>query len=310
MLRGNAFYKAASVLIAVALTIYVYGERNPFKSSLLSVRLLPQSQSSSVLIESVPKTVQVEVRGPRDAIGLVGPDDLQAAVDLADRSAGIHRLRVTIAPAPGAEIPPDVTLYPVEPLVTVRLTAVIKRSRPLQAVFTRPAPPGFAYGVPAVDPPAAAVSGPAEEVSRVARIQVIVDAVATPQSPIEGRFPVQPVDKSEAEVPQVKVRPESASVRVALERTAAQKEILVSPNISGVVAPGFRIAAISVDPQSVIVTGDPDTLGKLNFVTTQEIDVSNLVADETRTVQMLLPQSVSTGGSRRVQVTIRVAPRP
>lgn len=308
MPRGNTFYKVASVLVAAVLTVYVYGERNPLRSTLLSVRLMPQLQSSSVLIESVPKSVQVEVRGPKGSLEMVGPDDLQAIINLAGKGPGIHRLRVGIEPAPGATLPPEVTLLPVEPLVTVGLTAIIKRTRPLQAVFIRPAPAGFAYGVPAVDPPAAAVSGPREAVSRVAQIQVIVDGAAIPRKPLEGRFPVRVVDKSGAEVPEVKAKPDMASVKVSLERTAGQKEILVSPNITGAVAPGYKISSITVDPQSVIVTGAPDTLGELNFVTTQEISVAGLTADESRTVQMLLPDSVSTGGSRQVNVAIKVTP--
>ena len=227
MPRGNTFYKVASVLVAAVLTVYVYGERNPLRSTLLSVRLMPQLQSSSVLIESVPKSVQVEVRGPKGSLEMVGPDDLQAIINLAGKGPGIHRLRVGIEPAPGATLPPEVTLAPVEPLVTVGLAAIIKRTRPLQAVFIRPAPAGFAYGVPAVDPPAAAVSGPREAVSRVAQIQVIVDGAAIPRKPLEGRFPVRVVDKSGAEVPEVKAKPDMASVKVSLERTAGQKEILV-----------------------------------------------------------------------------------
>lgn len=308
MLRGNTFYKVASVLVAAVLTVYVYGERNPLKSALVSVRLIPQLQSSGVLVESIPKSIQVEVRGPKDSISMVGPDDLQGAINLAGKGAGVHRIRVRIEPAPGAEIPQDVTLSPVEPVVTVGLTAVIKRTRPLQAVFTRPAPPGFAYGVPAVDPAGAAVSGTREAVASVAEVQVVVDGMAAPQRPLEGRFPVRAVDKSGAEVPGVKVRPDVASVKVGVERTAAQKEILVSPNITGAVAPGYRISSITVHPQSVIVTGAPDILGKLNFITTQEVSVSNLTGDEARTLQMLLPEGVSSEGSRQVKVVISIVP--
>ena len=308
MMGENSIYKIFSVLIAIALAVYVNSERNPYQSRQLTVPLTLENQEPGTLIESAPSTVPVEVAGPRNSLSLVSEKDLKAAVNLKGRKAGVHHLRVVVVPVAGGSIPADVSFEPRTPVVTVRVAAVATRSRVLEPVFLRPAPSGFSYAPPVVQPSVAVLSGSREAVSRVARVEVLVDAEPSPGRPIEGRFAVQAVDAAGNLVEGVKTAPAAAWVRTELQRLAADKEVLVSPNVTGAPPPGYRLASVDIQPRSVLLTGNPDTLARINLVTTREVDISEVTSSLVRTVPILVPEGVTIQGSNRARIEVTVKP--
>lgn len=308
MFRQNAVYKIAAIVIAIALTVYVYGERNPPTIRTLQIPLETRKLPANVGVKSVPENVRVQVDGPKDSVMRVTAGMIRAYVSLDGLSPGDHRLLVRLDPA--NSLPPDIHASAADATVPVSLQSLERQTRPVEPVFLRPPPPGFTYGLPAVKPSVAYVGGPTQDVERVSQLQVVVDAVPTPNKTISGSFPIRAVDSNSLEVDDVTVKPGTATVQVQIQGMPAQKEIFVSPNVKGVPAPGFRVKSISVVPQSVTVTGGPDSIGKLNFVTTDEVDISGATTDVVRSVQMLLPDGVTAQGSRRVRVDVNVEARP
>lgn len=310
MLRGNGIYKVASVLIAIVLAIYVNAERNPFETRSFTLTVATVNQEPGVLVKSVnPPTIQIQVSGPQESVLLVSPQELRASINLADLQAGTHEVHVAAGPAAGTALPSDVQFTPSRSIISVTLESVARQSRPLEPVFQRPAPPGFSYGAPDVQPPAGFISGPRESVARVARLEVLVDAQASGSHPIAGKFAVQALDNNGKIVSDVKVTPPVARVRCEILRVPGQKEILVSPNITGVPAPSFRISSIQVAPQSVLVVGNPETLRGLNFVTTQEVNIAGATSNVVHSVQILLPAGVTTQASSQARVQVQIVPR-
>lgn len=308
MMGENSIYKIFSVLIAIALAIYVNSERNPYQTRQLTVPLVLENQEPGTLIESAPSTVQVDVSGPRNSLSRVSERDLKAAVNLKGRRAGVHNLRVIVVPVVSGALPADISFEPRTPVVTVRVAAIATRSRTLEPVFLRPAPAGFSYAPPTVQPSVAILSGSREAVSRVARLEVLVDAEPTPGRPIEGQFEVRAVDSSGNVVEEVKTSPATAFVRAELQRLAAEKEVLISPNVTGVPPAGYRLASVDIQPRSVLLTGNPDTLAKINLVTTREVDISEVTSSLVRTVPILVPEGVAIQGSNRARIEVTVKP--
>ncbi len=194
-------------------------------------------------------------------------------------------------------------------IATVVLEPIIKQVRTLEPVFLRPAPAGFSYGLPSVQPSVAYITGSKDQVTKVVRLSVVVDAQVSAKHPVSGRFPIQAVDITGAIVPDVKISPSSAGVQCPIQRMPAQKEVLISPSITGNPVPSMRIVSIQVVPQSILVTGSPEALTRLNFVGTQEIDITGAVQNIIRSVQILLPDSVTPQGPRRVRVEVVLGQR-
>lgn len=310
MFRSNTFYKLASVVIAIALTIFVYGERNPPNTRTLTVPLQSVKKAESILIRSIPSSVRVEVQGPKDSVMRITPAAFQARVSLEGLDAGPHKLPVILDRAPGVVLPLDVDVRQLDQIVSVDLQEEATQTQSVEPVFLYPAPAGFSYGLPTVQPSTARIIGSANAVARVAQLQARVDTPPRIGADVNGRYPIRAVDSQGVEVPDVVTKPTQALVKVAIQGMPAQKEILVSASITGSPAPTCHITGIDVVPQSVLVTGRPEVLSKLNYVPTQEIDIRDVSSSIVRSVQMLLPEGVTTMGSRRVRVDIRIAAKP
>lgn len=310
MFGSNAFYKLASVFIAITLTIFVYGERNPPNLRTLAIPLVPVKKSDDIIIRSIPATVRIEIQGPKDSVMRITPALFQARVNLDGQAAGTHRLAVNVEPAPGVVLPMDVDVRTLDVTATLTLQEQTSQKKPVEPVFLYPPPPGFSYGLPTVQPTTATILGSANDVARVAQLQARVDTQPRAGAGINGNFPIRAVDSQGVEIANVETRPAQVLVKVAIQGMPAQKEILVSASITGTPAPGFRIVGIDVVPQSILVTGRPEVLARLNFVPTQEIDIHDASTNTVRSVQMLLPEGVTTLGSRRVRVDIRIAAKP
>jgi len=306
--QTDGIYKVFSVVIAVALAIYVNGERNPYQTRQIVVPLGVQNQERGVLIDAIPQNVTLDVSGPKNSLARVSGGGFRAAVNLKGKRAGTHMLRVVVVPARDANIPPEVDWTVREQTVSVALAAEETRSRALIPVFLRPAPAGYSYDTPVVAPAVAALTGPREAIALVTSLEVVVDAAARPERPIDGQFDIKAVDSEGNPVEGVRANPPRARVRAAIRRLAGQKEVLVSPSISGSAAPGYRITSLDVVPKSVVLAGNPETLAKLNMISTRNIDVSDATTGMVRSVQILVPDGVTIQGSSRARVEITVKP--
>jgi YbbR domain-containing protein len=98
-----------------------------------------------------------------------------------------------------------------------------------------------------------------------------------------------------------------AAVRLSLA-TAAVKTVRVVPQIRGTPAAEHAVGQVVVDPQIVEVKGPRTTIEGRSTVETVPVDVSGIRQSVTRSVGLLLPDSVYATTQRTVQVTVEIRP--
>jgi YbbR domain-containing protein len=103
------------------------------------------------------------------------------------------------------------------------------------------------------------------------------------------------------------VRVSPAVVRLSIAG-AAVRAVRVVPQIRGTPAPEHALARVVVEPQTVQVKGPRTTIEGRTTVDTAPIDVSGIRRSVTRTVGLLLPDSVYATTQRTVQVTVEIRP--
>ena len=101
----------------------------------------------------------------------------------------------------------------------------------------------------------------------------------------------------------VRVSPGWVRVTVAAATTRALR---VVPQLRGSPPPDVRLGRVVVEPPTVQVTGPRTTIEERATVETAPVDVTDLRQSVTRTVGLLLPDSVSPMTQRTVQVTVEV----
>lgn len=97
-----------------------------------------------------------------------------------------------------------------------------------------------------------------------------------------------------------------SAVRLTLA-SAAVKQVRVVPKLLGTPAAGHAVGRVGVEPQIVDVRGPRTTIEEHTAVETAPVDVTGARQSISRTVGLLLPDSVSAT-TRTVHVTVDIGP--
>jgi len=96
------------------------------------------------------------------------------------------------------------------------------------------------------------------------------------------------------------------TVPVAEIEGVADKPLIV--NFTGNPATGYRLLGVSVEPNSLLVTGAPTVLQDLRSLSTEEIDISGLNESLTQRVTLDLPSGVVLDEVQPIVVTVEIEP--
>src|SRR5207237_10667663 len=126
----------------------------------------------------------------------------------------------------------------------------------------------------------------------------------------DERVTLKPRDVRGGEISRVTTNPESARIGVKLVQTDFSSEFTVTPTIRGAPAAGYNLAGVTVDPNTVIVTGPKDVLQSIDAVrgiSTEEISVADQRGDVVRQVDLALPTGARLQTNSTVSVHISIA---
>ncbi|MBC7286728.1 MAG: hypothetical protein H5T86_01540 [Armatimonadetes bacterium] len=293
--------KLASVGVAAILWVYVLNQQDPIGTREITVEVrASDTPEGTELVSIEPPELKVVLRGRRSV--LENAEKLTRVVaELASAGVGTQEVGVRIASKPpGAEVIGLST-----DRVRVVLDASVRAIRPV-IVETRGLPAeSYRALAPWCDPPTVTIVGPASLVSRVARVVAVVD-ISGSSATVNQQVKVEPRDEAGLVVGNVHVEPDKVRVVVPLRRVNV-KVVPVWPRLT---APprGYRVAAVTVRPAAVVISGSPSALDTVQFVSTDTIDIGGLRRGATYSVRLRVPAGVTLVGIASAQVTVSVEP--
>ncbi len=261
-----------------------------------------------VLFDQIKRRVSVRLRGPRANIESLTPEDFRAFVDLAGLDAGVHEVPVQLQCANCAQ--ERVNLLGWDPKrISVRLDELTKRSVRVEVSLQGSPAIGYQTQTPTAVPAWVHISGPRSQVEKVAAVRAYVylfNADATVQKEIT---PVA-VDEKGNLVNGVTITPNRVEVTVPVTPEGRRKEVSVTPNITGTVAAGYYASNITVEPQTVVLTGPRFRIQEApGFVETEPVSIEGAKDRVQARVHLLIPEGLEVlGGSDTVTVTVEVSP--
>jgi YbbR domain-containing protein len=230
------------------------------------------------------------------------PGDFLATIDLTNVNADGKPVNVPVRVTP---VDPDIAVIDVTPR-TIQVVLETSAERQVNVRLVRgPAPQGIEVGQETYEPQVVLVRGPASAVAEVVEAEVAV--ALDPQGfDVDREITARPVDANGETVPGVDVEPATVHVQIALFTDKESRTLPVNPVIAGQPAPGFRIAAITVDPGTVTVEGDAEQLTALVQIDTEPLSVAGATADVSQAVALAPPNGIAptSAGSVTVKVTI------
>ncbi|MCW3062350.1 MAG: YbbR family protein [Capsulimonas sp.] len=307
-LRENLSYKLLALLCACALRWYVDAQQNPIKTHDVHTTVVTRNLPTGMLIadQSSP-TVTVTLEGPLEELSRLPENSVIVTADL----SSVHTGRQSSVPveaklAPG--IPGTVTISDTEPrTITLTLQPKRKRRMGIRVEPSGSAPEGYVFRKPDVAPVEATVIGGEDAVNRVFRL-VVRPEVTGAGGVLEDDYQIRAIDDQKRPVDNVSLVPPTAHVRLGIIEATADKDLLVSPDITGVPAPGFKIADVQVNPARVPFTGRIDTLARVGVVSTAPIDITGAAQDVVKTVTLSPLRALSPVAAVQVTVTVHIVP--
>lgn len=299
-------------LVAFVLAIIIWAnavrQADPVTTMSLQLPLQIIPRPDGLVLTTPPDTALVTVSAPASVLRTLGPGDFTAIVDLSSADLGQVETRVEIlTTAAEAQI---ISVFPES--VTLELDQQISRDVPITVDVRGTVSRGHAASEAIADPPSIQVTGPAREVNRISEVRTTVfldnsreTVIRTPRLLLyDAQGNVMSVTSSG-----LTLIPEQATVTIPINELAGFAERTVSVNWVGEPASGYRLMQVSVaEPRTVLLTGPSETLGSLQVLETEPIDITGLKAQTTFHVGLVLPDGVSLVEQQDVEVEVDIEP--
>jgi YbbR domain-containing protein len=298
---------ALAFILAVFVWVVVNRETNPILDVPLvePVPIVMLNQPAGTQVTNSPEdSIRVVVRGPKLEVDTLQPENLSAVIDL------------SLIDYRGVDVPVQVSVD--NPLVSVveqdiesvyvRLEEFRHFSVPITPTIVGVPALGHVSGEPTIEPSSVTVEGPASMLDQIdsawARVSIEGERESVHQS-----VTVWLRDENERSVLGVDPSPSQVWITVPITKSEEYAELLVSVNLTGTVATGYRLANFSIDPQKITIYGPPEVITKLPaFLSTDLVDISDADTDITQRVGLQVPGGVTLVGDTSVVVDVDVEP--
>ncbi len=308
-----------SILISLALAFLVWiaavREQNPPRiddyNRNIPIEVIPPAEGLTTT-DVLPEIVRLRLLAPESSWINLTPSKFKASIDLSVLNKGFHDVLIHVAVSdPRVEI---VEQTPSEASVNIETIQNITRTVDIEVTDSPPL--GYRSRSPVADPPVVEIIGPASLVSQVDKALIEV-SVRNSKETIQNLRTVLIRNREGLPIRDVEVNPIQIEITVPIEQRFGYKDVSVSVNVQGQVAPGYRVSNISVEPPTLTVVGNPQGLGEVGeVVETVPINLDGATEDIVRVVSLNLPDGVTevTPGSDfqegpdGVKITIEVIP--
>ncbi|QOX64259.1 hypothetical protein FRZ06_13370 [Anoxybacterium hadale] len=306
MLNNNTFYKIISVVLALALWVYVIQTENPMQSKTISdvtVQLLNEESLTArglALSGEAEYTVDVKVQAKKSELSSISAADLIANADLFGYSMGKNYIPVTVT------APEGVTILDIKPIkINVVIEERVEVAKPIQVNFIGQFENGIEAGQVTTQPEEILVSGAKSEVGAVSHIQADVNTVKLTADGVTVQTRAVAVNREGDVVSNVRLSSPFIDVSAKLSNVVA---VPLNVEITGQVAPIYEVTGMDVPP-TVKIKGSASDLANITSLTAAPIDISTVASTSKLPLDIALPEGVEfANGYEHMGVGITIKP--
>jgi len=283
----NNNLKVLAVIIALILWMYVMTEQNPQVTHVFrDVPITYQNLDNNKLAlrdTNQELAVDVTVKARRSIIANIDKSDIKCILNLKGRMEGENLIPVVV------KLPEGLELIDVKPReIVVYLDAVIEEQFPVRVQLQGVPAHGYAALDPIIKQKEVVVKGARSKVNSVKTVAVQIDITGESRD-VMGTYPVRVFNGNGKVIEGLTFRPEAIEVVVPI---VFKRDLPVKLDLSGTPAPGYLISNITIEPQTITVTGNKDLLEKIDSIKTAPIDVTGIKKDFAGEVSVILPKGV------------------
>lgn len=287
--KRNLNIKIISILVAVVIWLIVTNNTNPFISrTIYNVPVAVENeeflQQNGYTLKNSPRNyIDITIRGRQNAVDKVKATDFEATLDYGQiESVNDRKLEISEPVC----LVKDVTIESFNPAaVDIQLTRNKTGTFPVELKTNIKAKEGYVVLKTTVSPEMMPIYGE----------ESLIDSVDS----IKANLELQDVDRDITKNVQCivynkegkEISSLSNDLKVAVTVEVA-KELPVYPVTRGRLADDYVETLRVIEPDRVLVTGPAEILEKLTSIKTEQLDIDNIRANFTKSVQLVVPEGV------------------
>lgn len=297
-----------ALLLGIAAWVAAVNESDPDEVLTYPVPITLEivGQDTALLITNTySKQIELTLRAPRSVWEelVVNEASIHAILDLSGYGVGEH----TVVPQIQIGIQPVKVISFAPVAVTLNLDELVTTTFPVALSLIGKPSIGYQAGSVNYTPEEITVSGPKSQVARVETVQVEFDLSDVRES-IDENLSVRALDKFNQEVNGVSLSPDLIRLLIPVSQQGGYRDVAVKVIIKGQVANLYRLTNISVFPPVVtLYSSDSALISELpGVVETEPLDISDIRADISARLKLILPENILIVGDQTVLVNASV----
>ena len=317
--KANALYILISVLVAIAIWIYVdrSGNGGSAYETTVSVENIPVefygedtylADKGLMLLDDTESTVSVEVSGSKTALMKLDVSAIRVRADVSDiTSTGTQSISWRVI-FPTSFDSSNVSYKPKKPstyAVSVNVGELYRKSVDVRCDIQGAVAEGYIAGEVQCQPNVLELRGQQAEVEKISYAKVVLPIDNIKETTTQT-LTYKLYDENDREVDSVNVHPVTDRIQVVLPVNVIKELPLV---INFVEAPGSRVANLdyTIEPLSVTVSGDAALLRDVDSIVLEEsFDLESFSGEATYNYQITLPDGCENlSGVTRATLKIR-----
>ena len=303
MLNSRKSKIIISLVVAIALWVYVVGEMDPqIKKTFRSVPIKYVNEQAlaekGMAVSSLGKDqMSVTLSGKRSLFTRMDSEDLSAEVDLSNAAVGTNELSVELNVPSGLE-----STHQSVSKVVVKVERRISQKKQIRVSYLGNYASGEEPTTLSISPSSVTVSGAKSLVRKVSYIRATVQKSRLSGKAASVTASLMPVDSSGYEVKDVVLSQKTVHIRTALYKTKSVK-LNVSVKDSSDDSGNRTYDA----PDRVTIKGPQSKLADIDEIKSKPIDISDIHKDTTVKIEQILPDGVELASdSGNLTMTVNV----
>ena len=303
-----------SILLAIVFWLYVRASVDPEQTTTIhNVRVEMRGTnvltSQSLTVAGIaPEVVELQVRAPSSVLNnlIRNRSGLSVQIDVSSCTEGENTLRYRPVWPENFNNVEDVVVEGQEPAsILVTVEKLYSKSFAVEFQLEGRVAKGYQMGTPAIEPETVMVSGPVEQVNRVAKVAAILQDGELDER-FAGDLPLTALDSQGRPLADLEVTL-SAETAYVVVPVVVTKSVELTVDVQDGGGAREEDAKVEVTPSQIVVSGSEVDLDGLDKISLGSVDLSNVVTSKTFTFPINLDPSLGNeSGLAFAEVTVTV----
>ena len=300
----NFQYKLLALVLAILFWVLIISLESNFYPFPQAVPIKAFNLDPSLALTQDLGEVQLTLKTAQENLAHINQEAFEVYVDLTNLEAGEHRISISVTSKN-----PEIQVVKTEPTqITLTLEEIATKIVPLTLEIKGKPAPNYQVGTPELTVTELSVSGAKSLLNQIGEIKAVVRLTGAETTDQVKKAFFEIPDLTDSVIQNLTFEPTETQVYLPLTQLVQTKNVGIRVNVFPSQFVDAFIKKIETEPSTVVITGKNKDLVRVDYLETEEVNLTEKAADSPfqTQVNLILPENISLSKpeDRSVQVTV------